>query len=146
LTPGARSSISPRVKGHARNLMTDRVISVQPDMTLADIVRVLVAGQHGGLPVVDDDERVIGFLSESDVLDAVLRDASDKTRVRDLMSHPVLVVDEFSTTDEVMSLLRDGRVRHLPVVRTERLVGIITPHDVLRYFAQHVLPIPSEDA
>jgi CBS domain-containing protein len=134
------------MKGHARNLMTDRVISVQPDMPLGDIVRVLVAGQHGGLPVVDDEERVVGFISETDVLDAVLRGTSDQTRVRDLMSNPVLVVDEFSTTDEVMSLLRDGRVRHLPVVRAEKLVGIITPHDVLKYFVQRVLPIPSEDA
>jgi CBS domain-containing protein len=134
------------MKGHARNLMTDRVISVEPDMPLGDIVRVLVAGQHGGLPVVDDDERVVGFISESDVLDAVLKGVPEATLVRDLMSHPVLVVDEFSTTDEVMSLLRDGRVRHLPVVRAERLVGIITPHDVLKYFVQRVLPIPSEDA
>ena len=60
---------------------------------------------------------MIGFISESDVLDAVLREAPEQTRVRDLMSNPVLVVDEFSTTDEVMSMLRDGKVRHLPVVR-----------------------------
>ncbi len=134
------------MKGHARNLMTDHVIRVQPEMSLADIGRVLVAGHHGGVPVVDDHERVIGFISESDVLDAVLRDAPEGTCVRDLMSHPVLVVDEFSTTDEVMSLLREAKVRHLPVVRQEKLVGIITPHDVLKYFVQHVLPIPAEDA
>lgn len=134
------------MKGHARNLMTDHVIRVQPDMSLADIGRVLVAGRHGGLPVVDDDERVVGFITESDVLDAVLRGAPDTTRVNELMSHPVLVVDEFATTDEVMSLLREGRVRHLPVVRQEKLVGIITPHDVLKYFVHRVLPIPSEDA
>lgn len=134
------------MKGHARNLMSDHVIRVQPEMSLADIGRVLVAGHHGGLPVVDDEERVVGFITESDVLDAVLRGAAEGTRVRDLMSHPVLVVDEFSPTDEVMSLLRDGRVRHLPVVRQEKLVGIITPHDVLKYFVQRILPIPSEDA
>ena len=76
-----------------------------------------MAGQHGGLPVVDEDERVVGFISESDVLNAVLRGAPPETRVRELMSNPVLVVDEFSTTDEVMSMLRDGKVRYLPVVR-----------------------------
>jgi CBS domain-containing protein len=134
------------MKGHARNLMTDHVIKVQPDMSLADVGRVLVAGHHGGLPVVDDDDRVVGIITESDVLNAVLRDVPERTRVRDLMSHPVLVVDEFSPTDEVMSLLRDGQIRHLPVVRQEKLVGIITPHDVLKYFVEHVLPIPAEDA
>jgi CBS domain-containing protein len=115
-------------------------------MSLSDIGRVLVAGHHGGLPVVDDDERVVGIITEADVLDAVLRGVPEKTRVQELMSHPVLVVDEFSPTDEVMSLLRDGQIRHLPVVRQEKLVGIITPHDVLKYFVEHVLPIPAEDA
>jgi CBS domain-containing protein len=134
------------MKGHARNLMTEHVIKVQPDMSLADIGRVLVAGRHGGLPVVDDDDRVVGIITESDVLNAVLRCVPERTQVRDLMSHPVLVVDEFSPTDEVMGLLRDGQIRHLPVVRQERLVGIITPHDVLKYFVEHVLPIPAEDA
>jgi len=134
------------MKGHARNLMTDHVIKVQPEMSLTDIGRVLVGGHHGGLPVVDDDDRVVGIITEFDVLDAVLRGVPDTTLVRDLMSHPVLVVDEFTTTDEVMSLLREGRVRHLPVVRQEKLVGIITPHDVLKYFVQHMLPIPQEDA
>jgi len=126
--------------------MTERVISVEPEMPLADIVRVLVAGSHGGLPVVDEEERVVGFISEQDVLEAVLRGTPPETPVRDLMTNPVLVVDEFSTTDEVMSMLRDGKVGHLPVVRAERLVGIITPHDVLRYFVQRVLPVPNEDA
>ncbi len=90
------------MKGHARNLMTDHVIKVQPDMSLTDIGRVLVAGHHGGLPVVDDDDRVIGIITEFDVLDAVLRGVPETTLVRDLMSHPVLVVDEFTTTDEVI--------------------------------------------
>jgi CBS domain-containing protein len=134
------------MKGHARNLMTDHVIKVQPEMSLVDVGRVLVSGHHGGLPVVDEEDRVVGFITESDVLDAVLRAGSEGTTVRDLMSHPVMVVDEFSPTDEVMSLLRDGHVRHLPVVRQEKLVGIITPHDVLKYFVEHVLPIPAEDA
>ncbi|MFT3771985.1 MAG: CBS domain-containing protein [Minicystis sp.] len=62
------------------------------------------------------------------------------------MSHPVLVADEFMPVEEVMSLLRDGHIHHLPVVRQERLVGIITTHDVLQYLVEHVLPLPQEDA
>jgi CBS domain-containing protein len=62
------------------------------------------------------------------------------------MSHPVLVADEFMTVDEVMGLIRESGVHHLPVVRQERLVGIITPRDILEHFVDHVLPIPQEDA
>ena len=134
------------MKGHARNLMTDHVLSVHPDMSLTEIARVLVAAKHGGVPVVDDHMKVIGFVSESDLLAAILADRVDTTTAREIMSHPVLVADEFMTVDEVMSLLREGQIHHLPVVRQGRLVGIITPHDVLEHFVAHVLPLPQEDA
>lgn len=134
------------MKGHARNLMTDRVLAVAPATTLVEIARALVSAHHGGVPVIDDQERVIGFVSESDLLDAVLRGDPATTTADAIMSHPVLVVDEFTPTDEVMSLLKDGKVRHLPVVRSEKLVGIITPHDVLEFCVEHVLPIPPEEA
>jgi CBS domain-containing protein len=90
--------------------------------------------------------RVIGFISEFDLLDALLAQRMKTATARDIMSHPVLVADEFMPVDEVMSLLREGGVHHLPVVRQERLVGIITPHDVLRHFVEHELPIPPEEA
>lgn len=126
--------------------MTDRVLAVKPGATLVEIARVLVDAKHGGVPVVDDEGRVVGFVSESDLLNAILQGGAEKKTADELMSHPVLVVDEFTPTDEVMSLFKDGRVRHLPVVRAEKLVGIITPHDVLEFCVEHVLPIPPEDA
>ena len=134
------------MKGHARNLMTEHVLSLRPEMSLAEIARVLVATKHGGAPVVDEHQRVIGFISEVDLLDAFLGQRIGTATARDIMSHPVLVADEFMPVDEVMSLLREGGIHHLPVVRQERLVGIITPHDVLRHFVEHILPVPPEDA
>lgn len=134
------------MKGHARNLMTDHVLALQPDMSLAEVARVLVNTKHGGAPVVDDHHRVIGFISEIDLLGALLAERMQTATARDIMSHPVLVADEFMTVDEVMGLIRESGVHHLPVVRQERLVGIITPRDILEHFVEHVLPIPQEDA
>lgn len=132
------------MKGHARNLMIERVPAVAPTTSLADIGRILVSTRSGGVPVVDADNRVIGFVSETDLLKALLRDADPATLAKDLMSHPPIVVDEFATTDDVMATLRESRIHHLPVVREGRLVGIIQPFDVLRYFVENTLPPPSE--
>jgi CBS domain-containing protein len=134
------------MKGHARNLMTEHVLALRPEMSLAEIARVLVAAHHGGAPVVDEHQRVIGFISEVDLLDAFLAQRTNTATARDIMSHPVLVADEFMPVDEVMSLLRESGIHHLPVVRQERLVGIITPHDVLEHVVENILPIPAEDA
>jgi CBS domain-containing protein len=132
------------MKARARDLMTEHVIRVEPDMSLDDIGRVLCAGRHGGLPVVDDLERVVGLITETEVLNALLRGVAPETKVRDLMANPVLVVDEMADAEEAMALLGDGKVRYLPVVRQEKLVGIITPHDALTSLIERVSLPPSD--
>jgi CBS domain-containing protein len=134
------------MKGHARQLMTDKVVSISPETTLAEIGRILLGEGFGGVPVVEEDLRVIGFVSQDDLLAALLRDAPDVSVARDVMNHPPIVVDEFTATDDVLALLREAGIHHLPVVRSGRLVGIITPHDVLRYYVEKIIPPPREHA
>ena len=124
--------------------MTERVTSVAPDAPLDATAGILVGERLGGVPVVDGDGRVIGFVSETDLLAALLRGESPDTAAGEIMSRHPIVIDEFAPTDDVMGVLRESQIHHLPVVREGRLVGIITPHDVLRFFVDHVLPKPPE--
>jgi CBS domain-containing protein len=96
------------------------------------------------VPVVDESDRVIGFVSEIDLMDALLRDDSHETLARDIMSSPAITIDEFAPADEAMSVLRECGIHHLPVVREGRLVGIIAPVDVLRFYIDHILTKPPE--
>ena len=66
-------------------------------------------------------------------------------RAADFMSTPVVTVDEFDRIDEVMRVLRERSIHHLPVVRNQRLVGIITPSDVIRFLVEELLP-PTPEA
>lgn len=134
------------MKGHARHLMTERVLAVAPSTTIADVLRMFAADGLSGAPVVDETDRVVGFLSETDLLGALLRGEPERQTAGDVMTQPAVVADEFMTTDEVMELLREQRIHHLPVVREGRLVGIITPQDILRYFVRRVLPPPDGTA
>ena len=128
------------MEGHARNIMTARVTSIDPDTTLADIARLMAAARFGGAPVVDGEGRVVGFVSESDLIDVLLEGRDSGTTAREFMSAPVVTVDEFDRTDEVMRVLREHAIHHLPVVRKQRLVGIITPSDVIRFLVEQLLP------
>jgi CBS domain-containing protein len=129
---------------HARNIMTERVLAISPETVLPVIAATFVTQGFGGAPVVDESDRVIGFVSEIDLMDALLRDDPHETLARDLMSSPPITIDEFAPAEEAMTLLRERGIHHLPVVRQGRLVGIISPVDVLRYFVSHVLPKPPE--
>lgn len=129
------------MKGHARDLMSPRVARATPETPLRELVERLVGGPFGGLPVVDADDEVIGFVSETDVTSALLR-GEGSARAQDVMTTDVVTVDEFATSDEVMRLLEKRALHHLPVVRGGKLVGIIAPHDVLRFFLKHLPPRP----
>ena len=133
------------MKGHARHLMTEQVFALAPDMRLSAVARLFTEHGLSGAPVVDADNRVLGFLSETDLLGSLLRGDQEESTAADVMARPAIVVDEFMTTDEVMAVLRDRSIHHVPVVREGRLVGIITPRDILKYFVDHAVP-PKETA
>ena len=124
------------MKGHARNLMNTPVKSVSLGMPISDIAILLVEERIGGAPVTDDDGRVLGIISEADIMNALLKGLPLRTPVEDVMTSPVHTVDEFDLTDEVMELFRKHRIHHLPVVREEKLLGMITPADVIRFLAE----------
>ena len=126
------------MKGHARHLMTHPVKSVSPETPLTEIALLLADARIAGVPVTDEDESVVGIISEPDILNALLANRALDTPARELMTSPVHTVNEFETSDEVMALFRKHGVHHLPVVREEKLLGIITPADVIRYLARDI--------
>jgi CBS domain-containing protein len=132
------------MKGHARNMMTAPVVSVRLEASLAEIARCLASARIGGVPVVGAEGSVEGIVSESDLLDALLAGRDPSTQAAEVMTRPVLSVDEFDRTEEVMSLLRKHRIHHLPVLRAGQLVGMITPSDVVRFMVEQVLSKPPD--
>ena len=134
------------MKGHARQLMAAQVATASPDTTLAEAAQELASSMISGLPVVDGSGRVVGIVTESDVLNALLQSASAETPVRTIMTRSVITVDEFASADSVIRLLRLKQLHHLPVTRQGSVVGLITPQDVVRYFVDHELPSPPDVA
>jgi CBS domain-containing protein len=104
------------MKGHARDLMTGHVARVESDETIRIAVARMTSGSFGGLPVVRD-ETVVGFLSETDLMGALLRHMPPETSVGEIMTTPARVVDEFATAEDVMRTFREEGIHHLPVVR-----------------------------
>ncbi len=126
-------------RGHARALMTSPVTSLTPEATLTEIADLFAAQSISGAPVADGEQRVLGFVSDTDIINAMLQGKGAEVTAFALMSAPVVTVDEFDTTDDVMRVLRENNIHHVPVVRHHKLVGIITPADVIRYLVT-VLP------
>lgn len=130
-------------RGHARSLMTTPVTSISAEATLAEIADLFASQRISGVPVLDGEQHVVGFVSDTDIMNAMLNGRGSQATAFELMSAPVVTVDEFETTEDVMRAMRENNIHHVPVVRNRKLVGIITPTDVIRYLAT-VLPPPTQ--
>ena len=133
-------------KGHARQFMTTRVVVASAETSLAEAARDLARLEISGLPVVDAEGQVVGIVTESDLLNALLEPASVERPISTVMTTPVVTVDEFTPADTIIRLLRERRFHHLPVTRQGVVVGLITPQEVIRYFVRHELPLPPQVA
>lgn len=123
--------------------MTTPVTSVSAEATLTEIADLFATQSISGVPVIDGEQHVVGFVSDTDIINAMLASRGAQTSAFDLMSAPVVTVDEFDTAEDVMRVMRENNIHHVPVVRNRKLVGIVTPTDIIRYLVT-VLPPPSQ--
>ena len=129
-----------------RDVMTDHPVTVRAEASLTEAARTLVRIGLGALPVVDDEDRVLGMVSEREVIRHLLPvqaftgpDArvaaptvAGKKTVRDAMTRQVLCVAPGQPLAEVASLMSNKDVDRVPVVCDGRLVGFLTRGDIVR--------------
>lgn len=111
----------------------DAVFSIAPDLTLAEACGELDRRRVGALMVCDGD-RVVGVLSERDVVRAVARGAAQalKKPVSDFMTADVVFAAPAESVAILMGRMTDRRIRHLPVLKEGRLAGVISIGDVVK--------------
>jgi len=133
-----RGSKGEILQAHIRTLMNGQVITVASDTPLIEVAREIAAHGIGAVPVVDEEQHLLGLVSTSDLV-GLLQDGQDfegKT-ARDAMSAEPPAIDEFATAEEAIEVLRNALIRHLPVTREGRLVGLVTASDLIRHLLKH---------
>ena len=116
----------------ARDIMTDRVVTIGPDAFLQEAIEVLLAMEVSGLPVVDDQGALIGIISEFALLTTAYDAKTACDQVGRHMTIDVLTVDVDDPIRRVADQFIVHRVRRVPVLEKGRLVGVITRRDVLK--------------
>lgn len=111
----------------------EAVFAITPATPLTEACRELESRRVGALIVCDDDQ-VVGVLSERDVVRAVARDgqAALARPAADYMTREVVFAEPAETVAVLMERMTDRRIRHLPVLRDQRLAGVISIGDVVK--------------
>lgn len=109
------------------------VWSITPDKTVYDALRLMAERGIGAVLVVEG-ATLVGILSERDYARQVILKgkASKDTPVREIMTTQVIHVTPEHTIDECMTIMTNSRIRHLPVMREARLLGILSIGDVVK--------------
>ncbi len=144
----------------AKDIMNRQIITVTEEMTVDETARILLDNKISGVPVVDEQNKVIGIVSETDliyrekhlhipsfisILDGVIFLESTKEleyqvrkmaafKVKDVMTKKVLTIHEDTELEDIVDKIVEKKINRLPVIDSKgKLVGIVTRSDILRH-------------
>lgn len=108
--------------------------SIAPDATVYEAIEQMAERRIGALPVVAGD-LLLGIVSERDYARRVILEgrSSKEALVEEIMTAPVVTVEEPSSIEDAMRIMTENRIRHLPVVRGRRLVGMVSIGDLVSW-------------
>ncbi|WP_373004603.1 CBS domain-containing protein [Hyphomonas sp.] len=111
------------------------VISVGAEDTLGAAAKVLDLRRIGAVVALDSGESIIGVLSERDIVRQVARHGHSalEMKVGDAMTRDVVTVPSTMRIDHAMQLMTDRRIRHLPVLRNEKVIGFVSIGDLVKW-------------
>jgi len=118
-----------------RDIMVETVVTAGKDTPVSDVIRKLIEGGFSGIPIVNRRKRVIGIVTELDIL----KSATEKTDFRnmkamDIMSEMPITVEIDTTVFEAIRTIVEHNIHRLPVTKGGKLIGILSRRDILRGF------------
>ena len=153
----------------AQDVMTQFVISVGPDDSISKAVRVMLQHEISGVPVLDVEKRLVGMITEGDLLRRAETGTTRKRprwleffvgpgkladeyvhshgrKVSEVMTHDPISVTEETPLEEVVSLMEKRRIKRVPVLRSTKVVGIVSRANLLHALARVAGEVKSTSA
>jgi CBS domain-containing protein len=114
----------------AKDIMTRDIVTVSAGMKVKDLAMTLIKNQISGAPVVDRNGKIVGVVSEADIV------AKKGKDVKSIMSKQVITVTEGTPVEEIARLMNTHRIKRLPVMNGGEVVGIVSRADIVSAIAQ----------
>jgi CBS domain-containing protein len=142
----------------AKDIMTKNVITANPEEEIDKVTKMMLENKISGIPVVDSQRHVLGIVTEKDLmvkagevkvpfyltlfdsiifLENPIRFSNSlkkysASQVKDAMTARVIVVEEDKPVSDIVEIMQNKKINRVPVVRHDKLVGIITRNDILK--------------
>ncbi|MGE3272190.1 MAG: CBS domain-containing protein [Chloroflexota bacterium] len=113
----------------ARDIMAREIVTVASDMLVEDAAKLLAYHNISGMPVEDPDGKIVGIVSEADVIGHI------GAVVSEVMTEEVISVGENATVEEVATLMAEHRIKRVPVMENGSVRGMVSRSDIVRAIA-----------
>ena len=113
----------------AKDIMTRDIITVSPTMSVKNLAMTLIKNQISGAPVSSRNGAIVGVVSEADIV------AKRGKDVRAIMSKKIISVKEETPVEEIAQLMTTHKIKRLPVMRADKVVGIVSRADIVSAIA-----------
>lgn len=112
----------------------NHIFTIKPDSTLQDALEIMAKEKISSLPVMNNNDELIGIISERDYIRKAIpeRKIPWEIHVKDYMTENVITVVKTDLLQECMKIMSTNRIRHLPVIEDGTMVGVISITDVVR--------------
>jgi CBS domain-containing protein len=121
--------------------MTKNIIIAEQDENMISISRIMSNKNIGSVVIVDDlnSRKPIGIITERDVIRSIgmLQPHQLVVPVREHMSHPLITLASNATISDAMKLMYEKKIRRIIILEHDKLAGILTDKDILRYFVEN---------
>jgi len=121
------------INEHIKIIMTKNVVSVKASAKISDAIQLMKEKNLGGLPVVDEENRMRAIITERDIANLLANKISG-IKVAQLMSEKVITALSKTTIFEAEKTMTMQGFRRLPIISNDKVIGIITAMDIIRFF------------
>ncbi len=112
-----------------KEIMTKNVLTVKPDQALNEAARIMKKNNIGSLVVVEENE-IVGIITERDFLETIAKQKKPTLFVKDSMTKPVVNCTPDTSVEMAFRLMKEKQIRHLPVVKDGKLIGILSSREL----------------
>ena len=116
----------------AKDVMTREVITIDPEVGLEETIARLVNNKISGMPVCDKDGKVVGMISEKDILNFIFSGNINHTKVKEAMSTHIISFPPDAELDKIALVMGEKQIRRVPILENGKLVGVVSRRSIIK--------------
>jgi len=116
-------------------LLTREIISINENDTIYDAIKLLSKNKIGALPVINNQKKLCGIVSERDIIHAISENKKIKfslSHINSIMTSKVITCNKDTQSNVLMKIMTTNKIRHIPILEKNLLIGIVSIGDVVK--------------